>query len=334
MNDLRVESTRDDFVESVHRVAVAVVEPDGRLVASSGDADLVTFWRSAAKPFQALPMLQDGAADAFGLGDEELALACASHSSERIHLEIAERFLKRIGCQESELACGPHTPLGPAVAEMVARTGLSLTPRWSNCSGKHAAMLALARHRGWPTAGYQRAGHPVQERITEEIERWTGTPRSQMRFAVDGCTALCAALPLRAMALSYARLAVATDPHASRLRGAMVRHPLLVGGTGRFCTDVMAAWPGGVIAKIGAEGVYTAALLRTGQGIALKVEDGDMRSAPVALLAVMRQLIERLGGTGADPLAALAGRDALPIRNTSGEVTGVLRAAGHLRFSA
>lgn len=334
MNDLRVESTRGDLVESVHRVAVAVVDPDGRLVASSGDADLVTFWRSAAKPFQALPMLQDGAADAFGLGDEELALACASHSSERIHLEIAERFLKRIGCQESELACGSHSPLGPAVAEMVARTGLTLTPRWSNCSGKHAAMLALARHRGWPTAGYERAGHPVQERITEEIERWTDTPRVQMRFAVDGCTALCVALPLRSMALSYARFGAATDPHASRLRGAMVRHPLLVGGTGRFCTDVMAAWPGGVIAKIGADGVYSAALLRTGQGIALKVEDGDMRSAPVALLSVLRQLIERLGGADADPLAALAGRSELPIRNTSGEVTGVLRAAGHLRFSA
>ncbi|HEU5050540.1 MAG TPA: asparaginase [Gemmatimonadales bacterium] len=333
MSDFRVESTRGDLVESVHRVSVAVVDADGRLVASAGDPDMVTFWRSAAKPFQALPLLADGAADAFGLDDEELALACASHSSERMHLEVAARFLRKIGAAEEDLACGPHPPLGSAVAEMVARTGLSLTPRWSNCSGKHAGMLALARHRGWETPGYERLGHPVQERMLVEVERWTGVPRSAMHLAVDGCTAVCFGLPLRGMALSYARLARSRDPGAERLRRAITGHPALIAGTGRFCTELMAAWPGGVIAKVGAEGVYSAALLDAALGIAVKVEDGDMRTAPVALMGVLSALADRLPAEGQAALERLASRGRLPTRNTRGEVTGYLACAGELRYS-
>ena len=207
MSGFRVESTRGDLVESVHRVSAAVVDETGRLIAAAGDPALVTFWRSAAKPFQTIPLLADGAATAFGLGSEELALACASHSSERVHLDVASRFLAKIGATEDELACGPHPPLGAAVAEMVVRTGHAMTPRWSNCSGKHAAMLALARHRGWAVRGYERAGHPVQERMIAEVARWTDVPPGEMRFGVDGCTALCFGLPLTGMALGYARFA-------------------------------------------------------------------------------------------------------------------------------
>lgn len=332
MSGFRVESTRGDLVESVHQVSVAVTDTSGRLIASSGDPDLVTFWRSAAKPFQAIPLVADGAADAFELGGEELALACASHSSERIHLDVAERFLARIGCEEGDLACGPHPPLGVAVAAMVARSGTPLTPRWSNCSGKHAGMLALARHHGWPIEGYEQAGHPVQERMVGEIERWTDVPRAALGFGIDGCTALCFALPLRAMALSYARLGTSDDPAAARIRMAMMEHPHLIAGAGRFCTQLGLVWPGGVIAKVGAEGVYSAALPGTGHGIALKVEDGDMRAAPPALLAVLTQLLQRVDPRGAGRLGPLAPRAEPETRNTRGMVTGVLRAAGELRF--
>ncbi len=332
MSDFRVESTRGELVESVHRVSAAVVDATGRLIASAGDPSLVTFSRSAAKPFQTIPLLDDGAAEAFGLGSEELALACASHSSERVHLDVASRFLAKIGATEDDLACGPHPPLGAAVAEMVVRTGHALTPRWSNCSGKHAAMLALARHRGWDSRGYERAGHPVQERMIEEVERWTEVPRQHMRFGVDGCTALCFGLPLTGMALSYARFAASAEPAAGALRKAMTAHPMLVAGTGRFCTEIMAAWPGGIIAKVGAEGVYSAALLEERIGISLKVEDGDMRSAPVALMGILRALVA--AGPGARALESLARREALPTRNTRGEITGVLRHTGALRFFA
>ena len=330
MSDFRVESTRGDLVESVHRVSAAVVDDSGRLLAAAGDPSLVTFWRSAAKPFQTIPLLADGAAEAFGLGSEELALACASHSSERVHLDVASRFLAKIGATEDQLACGPHPPLGPAVAEMVVRSGHALTPRWSNCSGKHAAMLALARHGGWDTNGYERLGHPVQERMIAEVERWTGVPRSKMRFGVDGCTAVCFGLPLDAMALSYARFAASADAAVQQVRHAMNAHPMLIAGSGRFCTEIMTAWPGGIIAKVGAEGVYSAALLEERIGVALKVEDGDMRSAPVALMGVLRALVT--SGQGAKALDALARREQLPTRNTRGEVTGVLRPAGALRF--
>ena len=331
MSGFRVESTRGGLVESVHHVSVAVTDADGRLIASAGDPDLATFWRSAAKPFQAMPVVADGAADAFGLDEEELALACASHSSEPVHLEIATRFLEKIGCTESDLACGPHTPLGHAVAERVARGGEQMTPRWSNCSGKHAAMLALARHRGWDIAGYERAGHPVQDRLLAEVARWTAVPAADIGLAVDGCTTVCYALPLRAMAASYARFAVSNESPAQRVRSAMTGHPRLIAGTARLCTELGLAWPDGIVAKVGADGVYSAALLESGHGIALKVRDGEMRAAQVALLAVLRQTLAAIGGDAA-PLDRLAARAELPVRNTRREVTGRVRPVGAVSF--
>jgi L-asparaginase II len=335
MQDFRIESTRGELVESVHRVSAAVMDAEGRLVASAGDPGLVTYWRSCAKPFQAFPMVADGAADHFGLGSEELALACSSHSSEPVHLAVAQRMLDRIGCTEADLACGPHAPLGPAVAEQVARSGTVLTPRWSNCSGKHAGMLALARHHGWPTAGYQRAGHPVQERILAEVERWSGAHRGSVVRAVDGCTAACFALPLRAMALAYARLAADGGAPLTRLRGAMGAHPELVAGTGRFDTEVNRASGGRILAKIGAEGVHCACILPSGLGVAIKAEDGDLRSAPAAMAAALRDLLDAAPVPGLDAVGPVLERFARsPIRNTRAEPTGEFRAAGALRFSA
>jgi len=326
----RVEATRGELVESTHAVALAVTDAAGTLVASAGDPDLVTYWRSAAKPFQALPMVADGAADRFGLGSDAIALACASHSSEPEHVELARRMLASIGCAESDLACGPHPPLSSAVEEEAIRAGTALTPAWSNCSGKHTGMLALARHHGWPTAGYERAGHPVQERILAEVVRWTGVPREKIVQGVDGCTTVCFGLPLRAMALAYARFGVSEEPAAVRVRGAMFAHPHLVGGSRRLCTDLMRESGGRVLAKIGAEGVYSAAWPERGLGLTLKVADGDMKSAQVALLGVLREVAAALGG--GLPLDALASYGEPVIRNTRQARTGVLRAAGSLRF--
>ena len=256
MASLSIISTRGDIVESVHRVSAAVVGADGRVVGWSGEPDLVTYWRSAAKPFQAMPLIEDGAADRWKLSEQELALTSASHSSEPIHLEVTDGFLKKIGCTEADLACGPHLPLGSAVADRVLKEGLHPTPRWSNCSGKHSGMLALAKHHGWPTAGYNATGHPVQTRILESVTAWTDTPPDRIQLGVDGCTAANFALPLSAMALAYARFGTRNHPAAERLRKAMLAHPELVAGTGRPCTDLMRAVPGQLIAKVGAEGIY------------------------------------------------------------------------------
>lgn len=332
-SELRIEATRGDRVESLHRVSVAVVDASGRLLASSGNPEAATWWRSAAKPFQALALVED-AAERFGLTDEELALICASHSSEPRHLEVVAGLMEKVGIDEQDLSCGPHTPLSSAVAQAVARGSATPTPRWSNCSGKHTGMLALAKHHGWPLPGYHAAGHPVQERILQEIERWSGVERSGIGLAIDGCTAVCFGLPLRAMALAYARLGVSRNPAARRLVQAMMAHPFLVAGTARLCTDLMTSWPGRIVAKVGAEGIYSAALPTQGWGIALKVEDGENRSASVALLEVLRQVLERRAAADAAVLTAASLREHArqTIRNTRGVVTGELRPAGTLRF--
>ena len=330
---LLIESTRSGHVESVHRVHVAVVDAAGALVARAGDPQLVTFWRSASKAFQALPLVQDGAAEAYGYGPRELALACASHSSEPVHRELALRMLALAGNGEAQLACGPHPPLSQAVAEAALREGVTPTAHWSNCSGKHAGMLALARHRGWPLEGYARQGHPLQERLLDEVARWSGTPRGDILQAVDGCTAVNFGLPLRAMATAFARLATSQEPAARRLCEAMVLHPELVAGTGRLCTELMALAKGSVLAKVGAEGIYSAAVVPLGLGIALKVEDGDMRCSPPALLRVLGELLERAGGRAALDLGPLAHHAEPPLRTTRGEQVGSLRARGALAFT-
>jgi len=332
--ELRVEATRGELVESVHHVTVAVVDAKGRLVAAAGNPAVPAWWRSAAKPFQALPLLDDGVAERFGLDDEELALACGSHSSEAAHLAVVRRFMEKVGVTEAQLSCGTHTPLSPAVARAVTCGSATPTPVWSNCSGKHTGMLALARHHGWPLEGYHAAGHPVQERILRDIARWTRVATADLKLAVDGCTAVCFGLPVQAMALAYARLGASKNPAARRVVAAMMAHPLMVAGTERLCTDLMTAWPGGIVAKIGAEGVYGAAVPELELGVALKVEDGDMPSSGRALLEVLRQLLSRVapGRTAVLGAAALARHGPQPIRNTRNMITGELRAAGELRF--
>ncbi|HVH68553.1 MAG TPA: asparaginase [Gemmatimonadales bacterium] len=352
---MRVEQVRGDVVEAVHDVHVAVVEATGRLVARAGDPELVTFWRSAAKPFQALPLVEDGAVERFGLTSEELALACASHSSEPAQVSRVREFLAKIGCSERDLLCGPHTPLSDRVARDYQTRGVRLTPVFSNCSGKHTGMLALARHHGWPTESYTRLDHPVQQRCFVEVSRWTDVPAGQMRTAVDGCGVVCFAVPLRSMARAYGRLANAevgtwnaergtekearsvNDGRAAvppsdfrvprsnrspfRVVEAMLKHPDLIAGDGRPCTEIMRAHPGRVIAKVGAEGVYCALLVQEGLGIALKVADGHALASALAMAAVLESL-------GLRPRPASLG--ARPNVNTRGETVGELRVNGQL----
>lgn len=335
-SDFRVEATRGSLVESVHRVSLAVVDDQGHLRAAAGNPDLLTFWRSAAKPFQLLPVIADGAADRARFTSAELALACASHSSEPVHVATARAMLEKLGLGEEALACGPHTPLSPAVAEQALREHVTMTPAWCNCSGKHAAMLALAQAHGWPTAGYEALGHPVQERILMEMGRWTGLRAGDFGLGVDGCTAVSVALPLRAMALAYARLGVSEEPSAVRLRESVAEHPVMIAGTERLCTDLLAATGGKIFAKLGADGVYSAMMPHARLGLSLKVEDGDMRSLGPALLGVLDWLATRWD-LGVDP-AALPGtvwrHATLPSINTRGVETGRLGAAGTPQFFA
>jgi L-asparaginase II len=336
---LRVEAIRGGIVESVHSVSVAVVSPEGEVRANAGDPELIPFLRSAAKPFQALPILEDGAAERFGITDEELALICGSHNSEPAQVDIVAGLLTRLGLNEQDLACGPHRPLSADMAMSDVRNPMSDAPQRtsdigqrpsrlaSNCSGKHTGMLALALHHGWPTRGYHEAAHPVQHRCRQTLAHWAGVPEASVRGGVDGCGVVTFAIPLRSLALAYARLAVSNDPAPRRVTRAMMTHPHLVAGKGRPCTGLMRAYPGRVLAKVGAEGVYGAALPEHRLGIGLKVEDGHTWSSVVALWAVLEQLGLDPAPRVKEPLFA-----EVPIRNSRGEPVGALRASGKLSF--
>jgi len=311
---LFVESWRGTVLESRHAVHVAVIDGSGRLVAHAGDPEYRTFWRSAAKPFQALPLVEDGAAEGFGLSRQDLALACASHSSEPAQVALVREFLQRAQCSERDLMCGPHRPLSDAVAKDYETRGVRLTAIYSNCSGKHTGMLALAKHHGWPTEFYARGEHPVQQRCLKSVSDYTDVPAKEIGVAVDGCGVSCFAMPLRNMALAYTRIPAA-------ILEAMVLHPELVAGEGRPCTEMMRAHPGRVVAKVGAEGVYSAALIRESLGVTLKVEDGHSVAASLAIAAVLVEL-----GLKPQPTWLLT----KPITNSRGETVGEMRVNGSL----
>ena len=329
-----VEVTRGEVVESLHRASCAVADAAGRLVRQWGDIARPVYPRSAIKPLQALPLVETGAAVGFGLGDAEIALACASHGGEAFHIDVVEAWLMRIGLGEADLECGAHPPIHPNAARALLGGGGAPSQVHNNCSGKHLGFLTTARHLGEPTAGYIGVDHPVQRRVARTIGDLAGVDIERAPVAVDGCGIPTIALPLSGLATAMARfgdpagLAPARAAAARRVAAAMAARPEMVAGTGRFCTAVIAESGGAMLAKTGAEGVYAAALPARGLGIALKVDDGAGRAAEVALAGV-------LGALGAldDGLAErLADFVVAPLANHAGRRVGVVRpAAGWAR---
>lgn len=320
--------TRAGLVESRHHVHAAVVRADGTRIAQARNPDMLTWWRSCAKPFQVMPMLEDGTFDLLKWGDEELALACASHGSEPEHVAVAQRMLASVGLAESDLACGPHTPLSERGASLLREAGLAPTRVHSNCSGKHAAMLARAVSNGWSIAGYNQESHPVQEAAWHTVAAWSGLTTNQIARGVDGCGATVFALPLHSMALAYARLAHAAhegEVIPARIVRSMTTHAHLVGGTDRFDTLLMDAGRGRIFAKIGAEGVHSVGLLDQGIGIAIKVEDGSPRAQYPAVLACL-QYLGALPARLPESLMSVAFQQ---LHNTRGEAVGAVFVPGH-----
>jgi L-asparaginase II len=322
---LDVVVTRGGSIESRHRVHAAVVGPGDAVIAVARDASLVTMWRSCSKFFQVLPFLSSGGFDELGWGDEELTLACASHGGEPEHIAIADRMLQSIGREEGDLACGPHEPLSARGAKLARESGRPFSRLMNNCSGKHAAMLARAKTAGWPTHGYERADHSVQRSCLAEVATWSGIPIDDMPIGVDGCGVTVMALPLTAMALAYSRWGQAVevgDELPSRTAAAVRANPFLLGGTDRFDTIMIEETRGGVISKVGAEGVHSITVPGMGLGIAIKVEDGAVRAQTVAVIKVL-QLMGVLPEALTPRLAEWAMR---AIRNTRGEIVGEIRA--------
>jgi L-asparaginase II len=324
MNGSLVEVTRGSIVESRHVVHVVVAHAAQGIVARCGDAGHLTFVRSAFKMFQALPLVEDGVMQGLAITPEELALCTASHNGEPFHVAGARSILAKAGLDESALACGPHEPTYPPAAEALKAAGTAPGRIHNNCSGKHAGMLALTRHHGWPLLGYQTLPHPMQQRVLQTVASWSGLRADSIETAIDGCGLPTFALPLDRAAVACARLAAAAsrDEPAAIVVRAMTSHPAFVAGTGRLCSALMQLAGGRLFAKVGAEGYYCAGVPEQQLGIAIKVEDGAKRASEPALLAVLRA-IDALSDADLEQLRNFSQPT---ITNTRGEAVGEIRA--------
>jgi L-asparaginase II len=296
-NPVLVEVLRGGRVESRHAGAVAVVDADGRTVLALGDVEQPVYPRSAIKALLALPLIESGAADRLGLTTEELALACASHSGEPGHVATATAMLARAGLDTSALRCGAHWPIHQPSAQALARAGGQAGAIHNNCSGKHAGFLCTACALDADRGSYERPENPVQRMVRGTLEEVSGVDLRASAPAVDGCSVPTWAVPLRALALAFARfgsgagLGPERAKAAARLRGACLAHPWHVAGTGRFCTELMQTFGARVFVKTGAEGVFCGAVPERGLGIAVKCDDGAGRAAEVAIAATLARLM-------------------------------------------
>ena len=319
MHSLRVEVTRGDRVESVHAVSASVVDASGHALLHAGDVDTPRFPRSAIKAMLALPL----AAGAFELDDAALALACASHAGEPVHVAGVRAMLERAGVAPEVLTCGIHPPLAREAAAALIRAGEAPCALHNNCSGKHAGLVCLAVGMGVEPHGYAEAAHPAMRAATASLAGLTGTACDDANRAVDGCGIPTYAIPLAALARGFARfgsgerMEPGAAAAAARLRRAVASHPALLSGAGRFDTAVTERMGEAVFVKGGAEGVWCASLPERGLGIALKAEDGAGRAAEAAMAA----LLGRFGA--ADPW--LAARAAPALRNWAGTAVGAMR---------
>jgi L-asparaginase II len=339
-NPVLVEVTRGDGVESRHRGAIAIVDSTGKVVEKWGDIDAPVLPRSAIKSMQALALVETGAADHFDISEQELALACASHSSGPEHLEVVEAWLARLGLSAADLECGSTGSIEKTVNEDLIRKDSKLTRAHNNCSGKHTGFLATALYLGEPTKGYIKADHPVQRRNLGILEEMTGVDLSKAPRGCDGCGIPVIAIPLDAMARGFARMGTPASLPAERaaavrrITAAIGAHPLLVAGHRRFDSIVIGATGNGphgpALVKTGAEGVYGAILPGLGLGVALKIDDGATRASEVAMAAVLG----RLGIFDETISGALKQLIEPVVTNAMGEPVGTVKAASSLAGSS
>jgi L-asparaginase II len=331
-----VEATRGGATESEHRGAVAVMDANGKAVLTLGEVERAVFPRSAVKGLQALPLIETGAADRYGLTQAELALACASHSGEPRHTEAAASMLAKAGRDATCLECGTHWPSNEQAARQLAASGRGPTALHNNCSGKHAGFICVACATDTDPKGYVLPDHSVQRRIKGVFEDMMGVRLPDTARGVDGCSIPTYASPLTGLATAFARfgsgekLSPDRAAAARRLREAVAAEPFMVAGSRRFDTAVMQALGEKVFTKTGAEGVYCAALPQQGLGIALKCDDGAGRAAE----AVMASLILAFVPMSAEQHRVVASHADKPIVNWNGIETGRLRALGEVAARA
>lgn len=294
-----VEIWRSGRLESVHYGSVAVCDTKGRVVFARGQVEQPTFMRSSAKPFQALASLHLGTAERWQLTDDEVALMCSSHGGQPVHIRTAENILRKCGQTSAALQCGPHPPYHEPAAEAMYRAGQKPDKVHNNCSGKHAGMVATCRHREWPVETYHRSDHPLQAAIATTMAAFAGL-KEPLATGVDGCGVPTFYVDLPAMATAYARLANSGtrpdgfEPHADRVQAAMCNHPVLVAAEGNFNTIMLEMLGKHLVAKTGAEGVYTTGLTGRGLGMAVKILDGNARAVAPVMVRLLEQFLHEV----------------------------------------
>jgi len=340
-----IEVTRGDIVESIHYGAFVVVQSQGRVLAHAGNPELITYPRSSMKPFQALPLIERGGADAFGFTAQEIAIMCASHSGTDLHRSVLEGMHEKIGITEDDLSCGVHWPSDAETRDAMKKAGLEPTPFRHNCSGKHTGMLAHACLRGLDKKDYLDPKHPVQVTIRETLAEMVGMKPNEMPLGTDGCSAPVYGIPLRNMAHGVALLAdpVGLDEKRAEacrtITSAMMSHPVMVAGPGKFDTDLMTAAEGKVFSKGGAEGYQVFGVLpgviydgSPGLGIAIKISDGDHKGR--ARTAVGLTILKSLGVLDEVDTAHLESYGTIAVRNWRNKVVGEIRTVFSLNKNA
>ena len=323
-NPVLVDVTRGTMVESRHRGAIAVLDARGRVAEQAGDIDHPIYPRSAIKPLQTILLVESGAADRFGLSDEHLTLASSSHNGEPMHVERVSAWLAKLGLSAADLECGKQMPLHGPSAEALVKSGTEPTAAHNNCSGKHSGFLSVCVHKGWPTRGYTKPDHPVQQALLTLFEELADTSLKGGPRGTDGCGIPVFGYTLRQMALALARLADPSDlsPERAaacrRIQAAIPKNPLLIAGTGRWDSAVLAAVGKDLVCKGGAEGVHAAALPSKGLGIALKIDDGAGRASQIALGKALRQH----GALTEAQISALEDKLVQPLKNWAGTHVG------------
>ena len=324
---IEVQIRRGDIAESEHVAVACVVDRAGETVAAYGDAERIIYPRSTIKPLQAMPLIETGAADSFGLNDEEIALACASHSGERVHLGIAETWLRKLDLDPEALVCGAHLPYDESAARELLAHAAAPTTLHNNCSGKHLGMLTTALHCGDSLPGYERSDHPVQQLVRDLLADLLDRSLATALTAIDGCSIPTIAVSVRDIAAMMAKLLADDTARPDRATAArrIVRvvseHPDLIAGSGRFCTDITRATGGEIVVKSGAEGVAIALLRDQGMAIAVKSLDGARRAAEAAMATLVPLFAPVIGGA----TAAFARHAAPAIENWRGIRTGAVQ---------
>jgi L-asparaginase II len=334
------ETTRGGVVESVHAGTVVVAAVDGSIVATAGDPGTFAFFRSSAKPFQAIPLIESGAADHFGFTPAELALCCASHHAEPRHQRQVEAMLAKLGLDSGALQCGIVLPADEQEAGRILAGQVQPSPLQCDCSGKHTGMLASCLQLGYPIESYLEPNHPLQRQIRTVIEKACRVGSGGLTHGVDGCSLPTFGSTVQSFALAFATLAAPAHAPAGRgrehaaalerLRAAMIGHPENVAGEGGLDTTLMAVGQGKIVAKSGAEGLLCVGLPERGVGIAIRIADGSFRAHPAVVAETLRQL-DAVDREIID--AAMAAHDRRLFNHNRRHV-GEIRAAFQLKFEA